>query len=54
MTPDLMEAGHARAQAHRAGLVPAGRTASGGRSAGWGRPAAAGAVDVTQGRILYL
>jgi urea transport system ATP-binding protein len=43
MTPQLMEEGAQR----RA-------TASGGRSAGFARPAVSGEVDVTHGRILYL
>jgi len=53
MTPDLLEEGARRAAAHRIG-EPAGNTESGGRAAGFGRPAMAGEVDVTHGRILYL
>jgi len=53
MTPDLMEEGAARLQAHqRAGAQ--GKTESGGRRAGYSRPVVAGEVDVTHGRILYL
>jgi urea transport system ATP-binding protein len=43
MTPHLMEEGAQRLA-----------TASGGRSAGFARPATRGEVDVTHGRILYL
>jgi urea transport system ATP-binding protein len=54
MTPDLFDEG-ARRLAARAQKVPTGRTASGGRAAGFGRiAAAAGEVDVAHGRILYL
>ena len=53
MTPDLLEDGARRAQAHRERTLR-GRTESGGRQAGFGRPAVAGEVDVTHGRILYL
>jgi urea transport system ATP-binding protein len=53
MTPDLMEEGARRAQAHRQGRLK-GRTKSGGRQASFGRLATAGEVDVTHGRILYL
>ena len=49
MTPDLMEQGARRLETGQARL-----TASGGRAAGYGRVAAAGEVDVTHGRILYL
>jgi len=53
MTPDLMESGAQRyARGH--GLPYAAQTESGGREAGYGRPAVAGEVDVTHGRILYL
>ncbi|MDB5880592.1 MAG: transporter ATP-binding protein [Ramlibacter sp.] len=53
MTPDLFEEGARRVQAHQRELP--GKTASGGRSAAFGHPAAAaGEVDVTHGRILYL
>jgi len=53
MTPDLMEEGARRAQAHHQRVLRA-RTESGGRQASFGRLAAAGEVDVTHGRILYL
>ena len=53
MTPDLMDEGSRRASAF-ALQKRAGRTASGGREAGFGRVATAGEVDVTHGRILYL
>jgi len=54
MTPDLLEEGARRAAAHHIG-ESTGQTESGGRSAGFGRPAAAAhEVDVTHGRILYL
>ena len=53
MTPDLMEQGAKRLQAALVQPV-AGKTESGGRSAGYGRLAQAGEVDVTHGRILYL
>ncbi|MEZ5706500.1 MAG: urea ABC transporter ATP-binding protein UrtD [Burkholderiaceae bacterium] len=53
MTPDLMEAGAQRLQAH-AGLSVTGQTESGGRSASYGRVHTPGEVDVTHGRILYL
>ena len=54
MTPDLMEAGAERA-ARAAGMHHvSGSTESGGRSAGFGRIATPGEVDVTHGRILYL
>jgi urea transport system ATP-binding protein len=53
MTPDLLEEGAPRATAYRERHAT-GRTASGGRAAGFGRPALAGAVDLTHGRILYL
>jgi len=54
MTPDLLEAGARRVQAH--GALPGGanNTESGGRSASTGRIATPGEVDVTHGRILYL
>jgi len=52
MTPDLMEAGARRLAATRE--KPQGHTESGGRAAGFSRIAAAGEVDVTHGRILYL
>ena len=53
MTPDLMEEGALRAETYtrqRAGIG----TASGDRAASYARPAVAGEVDVTHGRILYL
>jgi len=53
MTPDLMDAGAQRYAKHQ-GLAPTGQTESGGRAAGYSRPAVAGEVDVTHGRILYL
>jgi urea transport system ATP-binding protein len=53
MTPDLMEAGARRVEAHQA-LAESGKTESGGRSAGFSRIATPGEVDVTHGRILYL
>jgi urea transport system ATP-binding protein len=54
MTPDLLEEGAQRAAAHRV-AESTGKTESGGRAAGFGRPAApAREVDVTHGRILYL
>ena len=53
MTPDLMEAGAQRYEKAQA-LVESGKTESGGRSAGYGRVAKAGEVDITHGRILYL
>jgi urea transport system ATP-binding protein len=48
MTPDLLDDGARRQKLLR------GRTESGGRAAGFGRVAAAGEVDITHGRILYL
>jgi urea transport system ATP-binding protein len=53
MTPDLMEEGARRAQAHLP-LPAAGQTESGDRAAGFSRIATPGEVDVTHGRILYL
>jgi urea transport system ATP-binding protein len=54
MTPDLLDDGARRAAAHRA-IETTGKTESGGRAAGFGRPAPADReVDVTHGRILYL
>jgi urea transport system ATP-binding protein len=53
MTPDLMEEGARRASAY-AKVAMRGRTESGGRAAGFGRPIVAGDVDVAHGRILYL
>jgi urea transport system ATP-binding protein len=54
MTPDLLEEGAQRASAHRERAVATGRTESGGRAAGFGRPADSRELDVTHGRILYL
>ncbi|AEG94387.1 urea ABC transporter ATP-binding protein UrtD [Ramlibacter tataouinensis] len=48
MTPDLLEQGAQRVQQRAAA------TASGGREAGFGRPATPGEVDLAHGRILYL
>jgi urea transport system ATP-binding protein len=55
MTPDLLEQGARRVEAHRAALE-AGQfnTASGGRHASTGRVVTPGEVDTTHGRILYL
>jgi len=53
VTPDLMEEGARRASAY-ARVAVRGRTASGGRAAGFGRPVTPGEVDLTHGRILYL
>ena len=53
MTPDLMEAGTDRIQ-RQAQPRAAALTESGGRRAGYARPAVPGEVDVTHGRILYL
>ena len=53
MTPDLMEQGARRVEAH-ALKAAAGKTESGGREAGFSRIAMPGEVDVTHGRILYL
>ncbi|TAH10939.1 MAG: urea ABC transporter ATP-binding protein UrtD [Curvibacter sp.] len=55
MTPDLLEQGEKRVQAHMAAMAAnKGQTESGGRAAGFSRVAKAGEVDVTHGRILYL
>jgi urea transport system ATP-binding protein len=55
MTPDLLEEGAHRVQAHQeAQVARAGQTESGGRAAGFSRVSKAGEVDVTHGRILYL
>ncbi len=55
MTPDLMEQGARRVEAHRAAQADrAGQTESGGREAGFSRLHTPGAVDVAHGRILYL
>ena len=52
MTPDLMEQGARRIEAHQQKDTQAG--SSGGRSAAFSRLATPGEVDVTHGRILYL
>ena len=52
MTPDLMEQGAKRLQAAQVQPL-AGKTESGGRTAGYGRLATQ-EVDTTHGRILYL
>jgi len=55
VTPDLMEQGARRVEAHRAAQADrAGQTESGGREAGFSRLHTPGAVDVAHGRILYL
>lgn len=55
MTPDLLEQGARRVEAHMAALAArTGQTESGGRAAGFSRIATPGEVDVTHGRILYL
>ena len=55
MTPDLLEQGAQRVQAHMAALAArTGQTESGGRKAGFSRVVTQGEVDVTHGRILYL
>ncbi|MGH6627570.1 MAG: urea ABC transporter ATP-binding protein UrtD [Burkholderiaceae bacterium] len=53
MTPDLLEEGARRVEAH-ARQEAQGRTESGGREAGFSRVATPGEVDVAHGRILYL
>jgi len=53
MTPDLMDEG-AQRRAQREAATASGKTASGGRKAGFSRIATPGEVDVTHGRILYL
>ncbi len=53
MTPDLLEEGARRIEAHRQQEAP-GRTESGGRNAGFSRLATPGEVDLAHGRILYL
>ncbi|MEJ7929297.1 urea ABC transporter ATP-binding protein UrtD [Ramlibacter sp. AN1015] len=52
MTPHLMDLGAQRLAGRSIGAQPA--TASGGRAAGFARPAVPGEVDLTHGRILYL
>ena len=55
MTPELMEQGAHRLEAHRAAqAAQSGQTESGGRAAGFSRLSTPGEVDVTHGRILYL
>jgi len=55
MTPDLLEQGARRVEARAAALAAqALNTESGGRAAGFSRPATPGEVDTTHGRILYL
>jgi urea transport system ATP-binding protein len=53
MTPDLLDEGSRRVSAYSQ-RKNVGRTESGGREAGFGRPAMGAEVDVTHGRILYL
>ena len=52
MTPDLMDQGTRRIEAHREKATQA--SASGGRQAAFSRVATPGEVDITHGRILYL
>ena len=55
MTPDLLEQGARRVEAHTALLAAdKNNTASGGRNASAGRLITPGEVDVSHGRILYL
>jgi urea transport system ATP-binding protein len=55
VTPDLMEAGARRRAAYEERLAAeAGRTESGGRSAGYMRPVRLGEPDFAQGVALYL
>jgi len=55
MTPELMEQGAHRLEAHHAAqAAQSGQTESGGRAAGFSRLHTPGEVDVTHGRILYL
>ena len=53
MTPELLDEGRARAENNGLRTAP-GKTESGGRTAGYGRLAVQGEVDVSHGRILYL
>ena len=53
MTPDLLDEGARRVEAHALKAGP-GKTESGGREAGFSRIATPGEVDITHGRILYL
>jgi urea transport system ATP-binding protein len=54
MTPDLLEEGARRVEAHLALEAAKVNTESGGRAAGFGRVNQPGVVDITHGRILYL
>ena len=54
MTPDLMEDGARRREAYDSRSAETRSTASGGRSAGYGRIAKLGEPDFTQGVALYL
>jgi urea transport system ATP-binding protein len=55
MTPDLLDEGARRIEAHRAAMAAGkGNTESGGRAASFGRLKVSDEVDVTHGRILYL
>ncbi|MBN9339365.1 MAG: urea ABC transporter ATP-binding protein UrtD [Comamonadaceae bacterium] len=54
MTPDLMDEGARRMARAHAEPHAQGKTASGDRSAAFGRPVVPGTVDVAHGRILYL
>jgi urea transport system ATP-binding protein len=55
MTPDLMDEGARRVEAHKAAMAAGkGKTESGGRAASFGRIKVSDEVDVTHGRILYL
>ena len=55
MTPDLLDQGARRVEAHRAALEAKGNnTESGGRAASFSRVHKPGEVDVAHGRILYL
>jgi urea transport system ATP-binding protein len=54
MTPDLMEEGARRREAYAQKLAAKTGTASGGRSAAFGRIAKVGEPDFTQGVALYL
>ena len=54
MTPDLLEAGAKRLQAHHEQAAGSGQTESGGRSAGIGRVRQGQGPDFTHGVALYL
>lgn len=54
MTPDLLEAGAGRLQAHQSRVQQEGQTESGGRSAGIGRVLRGQGPDFTHGVALYL